>query len=96
MNRKTGKAKEEGKEEEEEEEEKSTFNMGERFGHKTGRRGSVRSKNQIDVSLRTRCVALKQSRKPEGTFPSTPALLSWTQLHKNHCFGHDAGRDGSV
>ena len=33
----------------------------ERFGHETGRHGSVRSKNQIGVSPRTRCVILKQS-----------------------------------
>ena len=71
-------------------------NMGERFGHETGRHGSVRSKNQIDVSLRTRCVVLRQSWKSEGTFPSTPALLSWNQLHKDHFLGYETGRCGSV
>ena len=33
-------------------------NRGERFGHERGRHGSVRSKNQRDVSLGTRCVVL--------------------------------------
>ena len=56
---------------------------GERFGHETGRHGSVRSKNQIDVSLRTRCVVQKQSWKSEGTFPSSLELPSWNRLHKS-------------
>ena len=34
-------------------EEATTTQYGERFGHETGRHGSVRSKNQIDVSPRT-------------------------------------------
>ena len=60
-----------------------TTQYGERFGNETGRHGSVRSKNQIDVSPRTRCVVLKQSRKSEGRFPSSLELPSWNWLHKN-------------
>ena len=41
------------------------------------------SKKQIDVSLRTRCVVLKQSQKSEGIFPGSLELLSWNRLHKN-------------
>ena len=68
---------------------------GKRFGHEMGRHGSVRSKNQADVSLRTRWVVLKQSWKSEGTFPITLALPSWNQWHKGHDFGHETGRCGS-
>ena len=50
-------------------EEAKTAQYGGRFGHETGRHGSVRSKNQIDVSPKTCCVVLKQSWKSEGRFP---------------------------
>ena len=40
------------------------------------------AKNKIDVSLRTRCVVLKLSWKPERTFPSSLELSSWNRLHK--------------
>ena len=59
----------------------------ERFGHETGRHGSVRSKNQIDLSRRTRCVVLKQSWRSEGTSPGTLELPSWNRLHTDKCFG---------
>ena len=60
---------------------------GERFGHETGRHGSVRSKNQIDVSPSTHCVVLKQTRRSEGRFPSSLELPSWNRLHRDNCFG---------
>ena len=41
----------------------------------------------MDVSPRTRCVVLKQSRKSEGRFPGSLELLSWNQLHKNTVLG---------
>ena len=69
---------------------------GERFGHETGRHGSVRSKNQKGVSPRTRCVVLKQSQKSEGRSPSSLELPSWNRLHRNDCFGREMGRRGSV
>ena len=47
---------------------------GRRFCHEMGCHDSVGSKKQPDLSLRTRCVVPKQSQKPEGTFPSIPAL----------------------
>ena len=65
------------------EEATKTTQYGERVGHETGRHGSVRSKNQIYVSLRTRCVVLKQSRKSEGRFLGSLELQSWNQSHKN-------------
>ena len=49
--------------------------------------GSVRSKNRIDVSPRTRCVVLKQSWKSEGRFPSSLELPSWNRLHKTIVLG---------
>ena len=55
--------------------------MGNVFVMKKGRHGSVRSKKQIDVSPRTRCVVLKQSWKSEGRFPSSLELPSWNRLH---------------
>ena len=64
-------------------EEARATQYGERFGHETGRHGSVRSKNQIDVSPRTRCVVLKQSWKSEGRFPCPLELPTWNRLHKN-------------
>ena len=39
------------------------------------------------MSLRTRCVVLKQSRKSEGRFPGSLELLSWNRLHKNIVLG---------
>ena len=66
-----------------EKKQQKTTQYGERFGHETGRHGSVRSKNQIDVGLRTRCVVLKQSWKSEGRFPGSLELLSWNRLHEN-------------
>ena len=54
------------------------------------------AKKQTDLSLRTRCVVLKQSQKPEGSFPRTLALPSGNWLHKIISFGHDTGRRGSV
>ena len=54
------------------------------------------AKNQIDVSLRTLCVVLKQSWKSEGTFPRSLGLPSWNRLHANNCFGREMGRRGSV
>ena len=60
--------------------------MGNFFGHETGRHGSVRSKNQIDVSPRTRCFVLKQSRKSDGRIPSSLELPSWNRLHKDTVF----------
>ena len=77
-------------------EETTLTQHGERFGHETGRHGSVRSKNQIDVSPRTRRVVLKQSRKSEGRFPSSLELPSWNRLYTNNCFGRKMGRRGSV
>ena len=47
-------------------------------GHEMGRHGSVRSKNQIDLSLRTRCVVLKQSWKSEF-------LASWSSRVGTDC-----------
>ena len=64
-------------------EEANKSQYGEPFGHETGRHGSVRSENQIDVSPRTRCVVLMQSLKSEGRFPSSLELPSWNRLHKN-------------
>ena len=49
------------KEERKRRKKKKKSHMGERLGHETGRHGSDRSKNQIDVSLRARCVVIKQS-----------------------------------
>ena len=43
---------------------------GERFGHETGRHGSVRRKSQIDVSPRTRCVVLSSLGSQRGDFPA--------------------------
>ena len=79
-----------------EKEETNITQYGERFGHETGRHGSVRSKNQIDVSPRTRCVVLKQSWKSEWRFPGSPELPSWNRLHTNHFLGREIGRRGSV
>ena len=79
-------------------EEATLTQHGERFCHETCRHGSVRSKNQRDVSPRTRCVALKQSRKSEGRFPGSLELPSWKRLHKNRVFGPNEsyGRAASV
>ena len=80
----------------EEKEEAKITQCGERFGHETGRHGSVRSKNWIDVSPRTRCVVLKQSWKSEGRSPGCLELPSWNRLHTDDCFGRETGRRGSV
>ena len=77
-------------------EETSLTHYGERFGHATGRHGSVRSKNQMGVSPRTRCVVLKQSWKSEGRFPGSMELPSWNRLYRNDCFGRETGRRGSA
>ena len=68
-------------------EETKLTQYGERFGHETGRHGSVRSKSQIDVSPRTRCVVLKQSWKSEGRFPGSLELPSWNRLQTNDFVG---------
>ena len=79
-----------------EKEEANMTQYGERFGHETGRHGSVRSKNQVGASPRTRCVVPKQSWKSEGRFPGSLELPSWNWLHTNNCFGREMGRRGSV
>ena len=61
-------------------EEAKLTQRGQRFGHETGRHGSVRSKNQIDVSPRTRCVVLKLSWKSQGNF-----LRPWSSRVGTNC-----------
>ena len=52
-------------------EEANTTQYGERFGHETGRHGSVRSKHQIDVSPRSSAPSQEAQQAPTSAWLKT-------------------------